>query len=144
MDKYDIVIIGSGLGGLVSGLILAKEGKKVLVLEKNQQFGGNLQCFSRDKTLFDTGVHYIGALGKGQNLNRYFTYLDIMKDLNIVQMDERFERISFSDTDEEYFQLQGYDAFELYLKNAFPGEHKAIEEYIEKMQFCCASFPCTP
>ena len=40
-DKYDIVIVGSGLGGLVSSIILAKEGYKVCVLEKNNQFGGN-------------------------------------------------------------------------------------------------------
>ena len=56
-DKYDVVIIGSGLGGLVSAIILAREGYSVCVLEKNQQFGGNLQTFSRDKVIFDTGVH---------------------------------------------------------------------------------------
>ena len=61
---YDVVVIGSGLGGLVSALLLAQEGKKVCVLEKNNQYGGNLQTFVRDKTIFDTGVHYIGALNK--------------------------------------------------------------------------------
>ncbi|MDH6212667.1 phytoene dehydrogenase-like protein [Chryseobacterium sp. BIGb0186] len=61
---YDILIIGSGIGGLVSALILAKEGLKVCVLEKNNQYGGNLQTFSRDKLIFDTGVHYLGGLSK--------------------------------------------------------------------------------
>ena len=51
-SHYDVVVIGSGLGGLVSALILAKEGKKVVVLEKNNQFGGNLQTFVRNKTIF--------------------------------------------------------------------------------------------
>ena len=41
-SKYDTIIIGSGLGGLMTALILAKEGKKVAVLEQNKQFGGNL------------------------------------------------------------------------------------------------------
>ena len=54
---YDYVIIGSGLGGLISAVILAKEGKKVCVLEKNNQYGGNLQTFVREKVIFDTGVH---------------------------------------------------------------------------------------
>ncbi|PHS04313.1 MAG: all-trans-retinol 13,14-reductase, partial [Kordia sp.] len=63
-NTYDIVIIGSGLGGLVSALIFAKEGYKVCVLEKNNQFGGNLQTFVRDKSIFDTGVHYIGGLAE--------------------------------------------------------------------------------
>ncbi len=70
--EYDILVIGSGLGGLVSALVLAKEGLKVCVLEKNNQYGGNLQTFSRDKLIFDTGVHYLGGLSEGQNLNRFF------------------------------------------------------------------------
>lgn len=76
LKKYDVVIVGSGLGGLVSALLLAMEGKTVCVLEKNNQYGGNLQTFVRDKTIFDTGVHYIGGLAQGQNLYRYFSYLD--------------------------------------------------------------------
>lgn len=50
---YDIIIIGSGLGGLLSAVLLAKEGKKVCVLEKNNQYGGNLQTFVRNKIIFD-------------------------------------------------------------------------------------------
>ena len=84
---YDILVIGSGLGGLVSALILAKEGLKVCVLEKNNQYGGNLQTFSRDKLIFDTGVHYLGGLSKGQNLNQFFSYLEIMNDLELQLMD---------------------------------------------------------
>ncbi|MEG1556274.1 MAG: FAD/NAD(P)-binding protein, partial [Bacteroidales bacterium] len=52
--KYDIIIIGSGLGGLITGYILAKNGYKVMVLEKNSQFGGCLQTFKRDGVKFDT------------------------------------------------------------------------------------------
>ena len=39
MSKYDIIIIGSGLGGLECGAILSKEGFNVCVIEKNTQFG---------------------------------------------------------------------------------------------------------
>ena len=84
--EYDLLVIGSGIGGLVSALILAKEGRKVCVLEKNNQFGGNLQTFSRNKLIFDTGVHYIGGLSRGQNLHRFFSYLGIMDDLDIQQL----------------------------------------------------------
>ena len=76
--EFDILVIGSGLGGLVSALILAKEGMKVCVLEKNNQYGGNLQTFSRDKLIFDTGVHYLGGLSEGQNLYQYFSYLEMI------------------------------------------------------------------
>jgi all-trans-retinol 13,14-reductase len=64
MQQYDVVIIGSGLGGLACGVILAKEGHKVCILEKNKQIGGTLQTFVREKNIFDSGVHYVGGLDK--------------------------------------------------------------------------------
>ena len=81
-QNYDIVIIGSGMAGLVAANIMAREGKSVCVLEKNNQYGGNLQTFVRERTIFDTGVHYLGGLSKGQNLYRYFDYLDILDGLH--------------------------------------------------------------
>ncbi|MBL4705116.1 MAG: FAD-dependent oxidoreductase [Flavobacteriales bacterium] len=60
-EKYDVAIIGSGLGGLQTAYILSKNGLKVAVFEKNHQIGGSLQVFSRQKTIFDTGVHYLGG-----------------------------------------------------------------------------------
>lgn len=143
MDKeYDVVIIGSGLGGLVSASILSKEGYKVCVLEKNNQFGGNLQTFVRDKTIFDTGVHYIGGLAEGQNLNRYFTYLGIMDALKLKQMDENgFDIITFDNDEKEYPYAQGYDNFIEQLSKDFPGEKEAIRTYTDKIKDTCDSFP---
>ncbi|MEG2759102.1 MAG: NAD(P)-binding protein, partial [Rikenellaceae bacterium] len=54
-NNYDIVIIGSGLGGLECALILSKEGYKVCVLEHSSVFGGCLQSFSRNNINIDTG-----------------------------------------------------------------------------------------
>ncbi|WP_338732117.1 phytoene desaturase family protein [Mangrovimonas cancribranchiae] len=142
MKTYDVVIIGSGLGGLVSALILAKEGYRVCVLEKNQQFGGNLQTFSRNKTIFDTGVHYIGGLEKGQNLHQLFHFLGIMQDLNLKKMDEDgFDIITFDDDPNEYPQAQGYSNFKAQLLNYFPEEAQAIEAYCDKMASVCDKFP---
>lgn len=45
-NDYDAVIIGAGMGGLITGAVLAKrEGMKVLVLEKESEIGGRIQCF---------------------------------------------------------------------------------------------------
>ncbi len=141
-NTYDIVIIGSGLGGLVSALIFAKEGYKVCVLEKNNQFGGNLQTFVRDKTIFDTGVHYIGGLAEGENLNRYFKYLGIMDDLKLKKMDtNNYDVISFDGDEVSYPHAQGYKNFIKELSKKFPEEKRAIEEYCTKIQDTCNSFP---
>lgn len=82
-----IVIIGSGLGGLSSGAILAKNGYRVVVLEQNAQIGGCLQCFTRHGVKFETGMHFIGSAGPGQTLNKLMRYLEIDKDVEISQLD---------------------------------------------------------
>ena len=141
-EKYDVVIIGSGLGGLVSAIILAREGKSVCVLEKNQQFGGNLQTFVRNKTIFDTGVHYIGGLSEGQNLHTYFKYLDILDDISLKKMDEdSFDRITFDNDPKEYKHAQGYENFKKNLLADFPNEEEAIDTYCDKMRETCSFFP---
>ncbi|EPR70010.1 Carotenoid cis-trans isomerase [Winogradskyella psychrotolerans RS-3] len=141
-SHYDVVIIGSGLGGLVSANILAKEGYSVCVLEKNNQYGGNLQTFVRDKTIFDTGVHYIGGLNKGQNLYQYFKYLDIIDDLNLKKLDEDgFDVITFDNDNREYKHAQGYDRFIKNLLVEFPDEEKAIITYCDKLKEICDQFP---
>lgn len=74
--KGHVVIIGSGLGGLSSGIILAKNGYKVTILEQESQVGGCLQCFKRDGVKFETGMHFIGSASKGQTLQRLLHYLE--------------------------------------------------------------------
>ena len=61
--KYDVVIIGSGFGGLVCAHLLSQTGRSVLVLERQVQPGGCIQSYRRHNNTFDTGLHYIGGLG---------------------------------------------------------------------------------
>jgi len=139
---YDVVIIGGGIGGLECALILAKEGKKVIVLEKNHQIGGNLQVFSRDKVVFDTGVHYIGALKDGCNLDRFFKYFGIREDLNLQLMDEQgADKIHFGSENIFYALGQGYDNFAQLLIEQFPEEAENIHKYCNYLKDVCASFP---
>ena len=140
--KYDVVIVGSGLGGLVTAIILAMEGKRVCVLEKNNQYGGNLQTFVRDKKIFDTGIHYIGGLDKGENLYRYFSYLGIMDGLRLKRMDiDAYDKISFDNDPIDYPHAQGMENFAEQLIKHFPEEKEAILSYVEKMIYICSSFP---
>ena len=87
-NRYDIAILGTGLGGLVCGYILSKNGYKVLLLEKNAQIGGCLQTFKRFGVKFDTGMHYIGSMLPGQILHRLFHYLNLLDDVPISRLDE--------------------------------------------------------
>jgi len=139
--KYDIVIVGSGLGGLLCANLLSMRGMSVCVLEKNKQFGGNLQTFARDKQVFDTGVHYIGGLDKGQNLYQVFKHVGLMDRLKLERMDECFDKVLIGNDTTIYCQAQGYDAFIKNLTKHFPGEAKNIVAYCERVKEVCASYP---
>ena len=69
-EDLDYVIIGSGIGGMYTAALLAKVGKKVLVLEQHYIAGGCMHCFDDKGFEFDTGVHYVGKVEKyGMLLN---------------------------------------------------------------------------
>ncbi|SFQ01835.1 phytoene desaturase family protein [Parafilimonas terrae] len=142
MNEFDIIIIGSGMGGLVCGDLLSREGYKVCVLEKNRQIGGCLQTYARDKVIFDSGVHYIGGLEKGQNLYQLFQYLGIMDKLKLERMDDdAFDKIIISNDNNEYALAQGYDNFTEKLSAYFLREKEAIKKYCDAIQGVCTKFP---
>lgn len=82
-----VIIIGSGLGGLSSGVVLAKNGYAVTVLEQGVQAGGCLQCFTRRGAKFETGMHFIGSAAHGQTLDRLMRYLEIDRTVRLSQLD---------------------------------------------------------
>ncbi|MBK1440833.1 NAD(P)/FAD-dependent oxidoreductase [Parapedobacter sp. ISTM3] len=140
--SYDVIVIGSGLGGLVCATTLAKEGLKVLVLEKNKQYGGNLQTFVRNRCIFDTGVHYIGGLDRGQNLYQYFQYLGIADKLRLKRMDQdAFDVVTFDNDPNEYPYAQGGANFVEQLSRHFPEERAGIERFYMQMKAICQRFP---
>lgn len=142
MKQFDAVIVGSGLGGLACGAILAKEGRKVCILEKNKQIGGNLQTFVRDHVVFDSGVHYVGGLEKGQNLYQLFRYLGIMDKLKLRRLDmDGFDAIIFEGDSIVYKYAQGYENFIRVLAEQFPQEETALRKYCEKIKEVCSKFP---
>ncbi|MCF8258423.1 MAG: NAD(P)/FAD-dependent oxidoreductase [Flavobacteriales bacterium] len=141
-QQFDFVILGSGLGGLQCGYILADFGFSVCILEKNHQLGGCLQVFAREKTVFDTGVHYIGGLDHGQDLYRYFSYFGLMDGVKWKRLDsEGFDRITFSGDPQTYHHDQGWDAFVQRLTAHFPSEKDAIAQYRDTIEQVAANFP---
>ncbi len=131
--KYDVVIIGSGLGGLQCGYILSQEGYNVCVLEKNRQLGGCLQTFRRNNTIFDTGMHYIGSMDDGQILNNLFRYFRLTGKLRLKRMDEDgYDIVKYKDR--EYKFAMGYDRFIETMLQYFPKEREALMKYVAKLK----------
>jgi all-trans-retinol 13,14-reductase len=135
---FDTVIIGGGLGGLVCANILSKEGLKVCVLEKNKQIGGCLQSFKRDGIMFDSAVHYVCGLDKGQTLYQLFQYLGIMDRLEIERMDSNgFDAVLFGNDDVAYCYGMGYENFITQMLHQFPDEENAIRTYCTDIKKIC-------
>jgi len=73
---YDAIVVGAGISGILSALALSKEGKKVLIIEKDGIVGGNCRTYEIEGYHVDTGPHAITALVQGplkQLINEYFT-----------------------------------------------------------------------
>lgn len=134
--NYDVLIIGSGLGGLECGALLAKRGLKVLVLERSNQPGGCMQSFRRGGLRYDTGLHYVGGLAPGQAVHKAFAQLGLL-DLPWERMDEEFDHIIIGG---RHFTFhQGYEAFAEGLAKDFPHQREALESYIWRLQHITAA-----
>lgn len=142
MHNYDVIIIGSGLGGLVCGAILSQNGYRVCIYEKNRQPGGCLQTYSREKVIFDSGVHYIGGLAEGENLHKVFKYIGILDKLKLKRMDvDGFDHINFNAEDKVYRIAQGRENFIRTLLADFPEEKEALHAYCDLISDVCSKFP---
>lgn len=91
-DRYDVAVIGGGVGGLVTGAFLAKAGRSVVVLEADDRPGGFARSFTSGGCSFDRAGHAImgGVSGAhpGSNLIRQIlTSLDVARDVELVPLD---------------------------------------------------------
>lgn len=133
MKQYDVIIIGGGLGGLSSGVMLSKEGLNVCVLEQHSVIGGCLQSFYRNGRVLDTGMHYVGSLSEGQIMHQYFKYLGIMDKIKLHKLDENgFDHFHFNDGS-SYSYAMGHERFVEKLSLQFPEEREAIVSFTKML-----------
>ena len=131
-EQFDAIIVGSGISGMTAGIILAKEGEKVLILEQHDTPGGLTQTFKRAGLIFPTGVHRLGALSPGEPLWYYFNYLGLTKHLSLVPMgDSGFETYHFPGN--SFRVPQGHAPYREKLTALFPEQSKAIGRYFQDM-----------
>lgn len=126
---YDAIVIGSGLGAMTFGAIMAKMGKKILLLEKHYVAGGFTHVFKRKEYEWDVGIHYVG------DVHQEFTYMSMLFDyvtdhqLKWHEMDEVYDRIVLGEN--VYDFKSGKENFIEMLYERFPGEEDAIDNYIK-------------
>lgn len=125
-----MIIIGGGLGGLTAGAKLAKEGKKVLLLEQHDRPGGCATTFKRKDFTMEVGLHEMDGLHPRDLKTRIFNDLGL------------FDRVEFLELPEFYRFIQGktsivmphdhQEAIKVLVEN-FPDEEKGIRSYFEDL-----------
>ncbi|MFH0761017.1 MAG: NAD(P)/FAD-dependent oxidoreductase [Bacteroidota bacterium] len=86
--KYDVIIIGGGLGGLTAGAKLAREGKKVLLLEQHDRPGGYATTFKRGDFILEVGLHETDGPSPGDMKTRIFNDLDVFNHVEFIRLPE--------------------------------------------------------
>lgn len=128
--KKSVVIIGGGLGGLFTGAILAKEGLKVTVLEKNATAGGGLQTFRRFGSEFDTGMHVVCGMNPDGNIRKICRYLGIDSQIGVRPSSDRL----YLGSDGEFYDIAATkEGFVNSLSKYFPEERENLKAYVKAL-----------
>jgi all-trans-retinol 13,14-reductase len=127
-NEYDVIVVGSGIGGLTCAALLSKRGYRVLVLEQHSQVGGYCSSFKRNGFVFNTGVENVSGLWEKGPINFLLKKLGLKKDQLFVRNKMKY-----------IFKGKGIEAgnleeFKEILCNKFPDERKSIFSFFEDAQ----------
>ncbi|HLK48231.1 MAG TPA: NAD(P)/FAD-dependent oxidoreductase [Bryobacteraceae bacterium] len=137
-NRYDAIVVGSGAGGLTAAVLLAKYGgQRVLVLERHYAPGGFTQSFRRPGFDWDVGLHYIGQLHDPRfPLQLLFDRLTDGR-LEWSPLPEVYDRILIGERCYEFWS--GEERFRRKMKEYFPEEGGAIDQYLTRVNECAAA-----
>ena len=127
---YDVIVIGSGAGGLAAAVPLAQKGLQVLVCEQHKRPGGWTHSFNKQGHKFSPGVHYIGSLQPGESLRKVYEGLGISQDLAFCEINpDGYDHIYIGQ--ERFDYPKGREALARRLKTRFPDEAQGIDGYLD-------------
>ncbi len=128
--KFDIIIIGAGLGGLTAGAKLAREGRKVLVIEQHDRPGGYATTFDRGDFVLEVGLHEMYGPSPGDMKTKIFNDLDVFSRVEFLPLPEfyRFtnDRVDVTIPHDPVIATER-------LSQLFPDETEGIHSYFNQI-----------
>lgn len=152
-EPFDTIIIGSGIGGLAAGAILAqsKENHKVLVLEQHYRCGGCCHTFTKKGYKFGTGIHYVGEVGPNDESSTGMRLRELLQAVVPAgdcipwsPMQANYDTIVLGKGNRDDPTTRRYEIYarehQERLKDQFPNDHEAIDEYFVLCEKARTSF----
>lgn len=129
-QNFPVVVIGSGLGGLVNAAYLSKSGFDVTVLEQHSIPGGYATAFDRGDFTFDVSLH--ATVAEHAMPQMILSDLGLWDRLDVAYTPE-LRRI-VTDTFDVTLPAKDPEGVKNTLSNAFPGEKKGIHRFYAEME----------
>lgn len=132
-SKYDIIVIGSGIGGLTAASLLAKAGKSVLVVESHDRPGGYAHGFNRKRYHFDSGVHLTSGCGSqgyvgGQVIHKLVNAIGVVEQIDFIPV-KSFAQACYPGLNVKF--PVSIDAFVTSLSALFPDQEQGLRSLLE-------------
>ena len=130
--NFDAIAIGSGLGGLTAAALFARAGHKVLVLERNQSFGGAATVYHHGALAIEASLHEIDGLDASDPKGPILRTLGIDRDIPFVDVGDLHE-VRSPLLEKPFVMPHGFDAALAASKAYFPQQARGIEQYFERI-----------
>jgi prolycopene isomerase len=142
--EWDVIVVGSGLGGLSCACRLARSGLRVLVLEQHVFAGGYAHHFlrrvkgTRIVYDFDVALHQTGSLLPGHGMHRALSDLGVLERIRLIRFDTAFRTRGPAHDLEVPASADEYEAL---LCAEFPQEARGVRDLFASVRRICGDGP---
>ena len=134
MARYDVVVIGAGLGGLTAAAILAREGRKVLVIERGNSVGGAASSYKAGDLFIEASLHTTSGPEDARDpKHRALARAGVLDKVEWVPIGPVFE-VRGGPLSSPFSLPPGFDAARKTLTQRFPEAREGIDAVLGEME----------